>query len=199
MKPFYRSCWLMVRGIFKLFYGLRVTKPEQTPSGGAIIAPNHLSHLDPPLVGIAYPEEIHFLARDTLFTKKLGWLLRKLNAHPINREGADISSLKMILRLLKEGKKVMIFPEGTRSRTGDLGEAQAGVAMLSLRSGCPIVPVRVSGTDTIMPPGASRPKWRGKVHVSIGEPIDPNQFSDLEKREAQSALTQTVMEEIAGL
>jgi len=98
--------------------------------GGTIIAANHQSFLDPPLIAAASKGEIHFLARDTLFKGWFGWLIKTVNAIPINQNGADIASLKRIINEVKKGSRVLVFPEGARTENGELQEAAAGIGMI---------------------------------------------------------------------
>ena len=200
MKLFYHFIRWTVWLLFKLFYRNRLYRLAPIPKGAAIIAPNHASHLDPCLIGSTWPGEIHFLARDTLWDKRwLGWLISRLNTHPVNRESAGPASLKMIIGLLKEGDKVLIFPEGRRSDDGKLQPAQPGIAMFALRLNVPVIPVYCHGTYEIWPRHRSKPKLHGKMAMIIGAPIWPSEFADLPKKEAQAALTERLMQEIAAL
>ena len=183
----YYFCVLAVRFLCRLLYHHRLYGKENVPKGAAIIAPNHVSHLDPAIVGAYWPEKIRFFARDTLFTGFMGWLLPKLQVYPIQREGADIKTMRQILNFLSEGEKVVLFPEGTRSLDGELQKTQAGVAMLAQRAGVPIIPVYIAGTFDIMPPG-TKPKLTGRASSTIGKPIHPAAYSHLPKKEAQQAI-----------
>lgn len=179
--------------------GFDVVNPEKRiESGGAIIAANHASYLDPPIVAAAYQREIVFLARKTLFTGFGGWLYPKLNAFPIDRDQADLGSMKGILRRLKEGNRVLIFPEGTRTRDGALQSAKAGIGLLVAKSGVPVQPVRLFGSFDAWPrEGKFRPH---KFTVVIGDPIE---FSKTEiqgkSREAYQSIADRMMEAIGRL
>lgn len=200
MKWIYRFCHFGSGWLVRLFYGNRVYGIEHLPAGSAIIAPNHASHLDPPLVASAVPMEIHFLARETLFRPPfLGWLLPRLNTHPVNGSGSDITSLRLIMQLLQEGKKVMIFPEGTRTPNGEFGECSLGVGMIALRSGAPVVPVYVHGTYEAWSRHRKYPKLRGRTACVIGEPFSAAQFEGMGRKEAQGAVAQEVMRRIGEL
>src|SRR5262249_24576622 len=151
-------------------------------------------------IGSSWPEEIHFLGRRTLFdSPTLARLITRLNCHPVNREGADTASLKLIISLLQDGKKVMVFPEGRRSTDGSLGPGQAGVAMLALRANCPVIPVYIHGTFAIWSRDRRRPKLFGKTACIFGHPISAEEFASLPKKEAQRELTERIMASIALL
>ncbi|MGE3953663.1 MAG: lysophospholipid acyltransferase family protein [Parachlamydiales bacterium] len=198
MTLFYRTIRLLTLSLFKLFYRLKVVGAEKLPKGAAILAANHASHLDPPLIGVASPEPIHFLARETLFRPPLSFLINRLNAHPVARGEADIASLKTILRLLSEGKKTVIFPEGTRTLDGNLQEMKKGVAMLAMKANCPIVPIYIDGTYAAWPKGQKRPNFKGKITVYFGEPLYP-EASPASRKEAQERLTQELGRAIGSL
>ncbi len=189
----YHVVVMIVNIVCRILYRHRLYGKENIPKGAAIIAPNHVSHLDPAIVGAFWPGKVRFFARDTLFKGIMGWLLPKLQVYPIQREGADIKTMRQILRYLDEGEKVVLFPEGTRSPNGTLQKPQAGVAMLAQRAGVPIIPVYVAGTFEIMPPG-TKPKWSGCASTTIGKAIDPAAYSHLPKKEGQQA----IMEEWTG-
>jgi 1-acyl-sn-glycerol-3-phosphate acyltransferase len=200
MKPFYRFCHTIVRLLMQILYHHRVYRPKEITQGAAIIAPNHASHLDPPFVGSSWPEEIHFLGRRTLFDHpRLARLIGRLNCHPVNREGADPASLKMILSLLQNHQKVMVFPEGRRTTDGALQPGQAGVAMLALRVGCPVIPTYIHGTFDVWSRHQRRPKLHGKTACVFGEPIYAQEFANLPKKEAQAQMTDRIMAAIAEL
>jgi 1-acyl-sn-glycerol-3-phosphate acyltransferase len=155
--------------LMRAWFGLSVRGAEHVPSSGpALIVSNHQSILDPPLIGGATRRRIYFLAKAELFRIPVfGWLIRALHARPVRREGSDPRALKTASRLLKEGKALLIFPEGTRSLDGRLGEGKPGVGMLAVTSGAPVVPAYVSGTLEALPKGAVWPR-RSQVSVSFG-------------------------------
>lgn len=184
----YKIVLLAVKTFFKLFYRHKVYGLENFVSGCGIIAANHVSFYDPPLIAVSSPEEIHFLARKTLFDHQIfGAFIQKLNAHPVSGGAGDASVLRMILKLLKKGNKVLLFPEGTR-REGELGEIREGLGLLAYKSGCPIIPAYIFGADTAWPRSRKFPKLWGRTAVVFGKPIDPAAFSHLERREAQRAI-----------
>lgn len=141
MKLFYRFSRAFFKVIYRTFYTHRVYGVENLPKGATLLAPNHNSFFDPPVVGISCPEEIHFLARDTLFHNTLlGAIISRLNTHPVTRGGFDLHAFKEIARLLSSGHKVVLFPEGQRSPNGKLQPIKGGAALLAMRTNTPIVP-----------------------------------------------------------
>lgn len=200
MKLFYRITILFLRGFFRLFYRFSVYGTTSTFPGKAILAPNHASFLDPPIIGAAWPEEIHFLARATLFRHKVwGTLISCLNAHPVHGTAQDIESFRLICQLLSEGKKVVIFPEGERSANGQLQTIKSGIAMLALRMQCPIIPVYIHGTFEAWPKHSRRPKFGSSIACVFGSPILPPSSIGMTKKQMQETMTQQVQKELEEL
>jgi len=138
--------------------------------GPAIIASNHASNLDPPLLCLSYPGYICWMGKAEIMTAPvIGWYLRKVGAFMVHRGEADRAAIRRARELLDQGYIIGMFPEGTRQRQGRLGEAQAGVGMLALTPGVPVIPVRLRGHDQIVRNG--RPH-RPKITVTVGKPID---------------------------
>ena len=148
MKLFYRCGWLWFRCLFATYFRWRVYHPERVPgTGPVILAANHASFLDPPLVGAALSREIHYLARESLFRfPVLGAALRGVNCVPVDREGGGATGLRAILGRLLDGGAIVLFPEGTRSPDGNLQPARSGIGLTVIKSTAPVVPVRVFGT-----------------------------------------------------
>jgi 1-acyl-sn-glycerol-3-phosphate acyltransferase len=185
---------------FKLFHRHRVYGLENLPKGPAIIAPNHLSLYDPPLVSCSIPEELHFVAKKGLFDSTLfASIITYLNAHPISGSEQDLTTIKLICRLLQNGNKVVIFPEGSRSEDGELLELKQGVGMLAIRNNVPIVPVHISGTFEVWPIHNKWPRLFGRTSCTIGKPIHPDQYDHLSKKEAQAAITKDLQSALIGL
>jgi 1-acyl-sn-glycerol-3-phosphate acyltransferase len=167
----------IMRALFSLFFRLfgawEVRGHENVPRSGAVlVAPNHLSFLDPPLIGCALRRPGWFMAKAELFRiPGFAWLIRGMHAYPVRRGAVDRAALKRTLEYLKEGEIVCVFPEGTRSTTGDLGPIEIGIGMLALKSGAPIVPVGIRGTDRMLPRNA---KWLhpAKIRVQFGPPLE---------------------------
>lgn len=184
--------WTVLQAIFRLVFsvwlryrarGLRNVPPE----GGGVVLVNHLSFLDPLLVGLPLSRPVSFLARDSLFRVPLvGWVLRNTYVMPINRDAASTTSIREAVARLKHGFLVGIFPEGTRSGDGAVGEFKPGFLALVRRSGLPVYPVGVAGTHHAMPRGRIALRRR-QVCVVFGKPIEVSELAALLKpgREAE--------------
>ena len=197
--------YFIVRNFLKLFLiifmGFRVYGKEKVPKKGAfILASNHVSHLDPPALASASPRVLHFMARQTLFDNRLlGWVIGSCGVFPVKRGEADIGAMKKAIRLLKSGEVLFVFPEGTRSESGEMSEAQPGMGYLSLMGGAPILTAYVEGTDKAMPKGANRIKL-GRVSVYFGDLIEPQKLGlPSDRKEAAQRLSDHVVEEIKRL
>ncbi|MCE5285499.1 MAG: 1-acyl-sn-glycerol-3-phosphate acyltransferase, partial [Pelosinus sp.] len=140
MFSFYDCLRAVLKFLFTALFHLKVNGQANIPSqGGVIIASNHVSNWDPPMLGTAMQRPLCALAKEELFKVPVfSFIIRKLNAFPIRRGAADRAAISAALKLLKEGKAVLLFPEGTRSKDGKLGEGKHGVAMLAVKAGVPI-------------------------------------------------------------
>jgi 1-acyl-sn-glycerol-3-phosphate acyltransferase len=159
-------------GAARLLFRYGASGSENIPASGAVLlAANHESLLDPPLVGIGTRRELDFLAKAELFPVPLvGGLIRRLNAHPVQREGRDLSGLRQALALLRAGRALLLFPEGMRGRGGELGAARPGAGMLAALSGAPVVPVYIRGSGRALARGARIPR-PVRVTVIYGKPL----------------------------
>ncbi len=183
-----------------MFYRHKVYGLEHYISGSGIIAPNHISFLDPPIIAVSWPEEIAFLARKSLFQKPiLGSLISNLNAYPVSGSHNDRSSIKIITSLIQNGKKVVIFPEGYRSADGHLTEMKSGIAMIALRTQCPIIPAYIEGSYDIWSRHQRFPKLWGKTVCVFGSSIDTQRYNHLAKKEAQEVIADQVRDSIEAL
>jgi 1-acyl-sn-glycerol-3-phosphate acyltransferase len=164
------------RAVFALSYNTvwrrRVVGIENVPrAGGAILAANHASFADPPLVGSAVPRRVFFMAKQELFDAPFfGWVIKQLNAFPIRRVERDMGAFRMAQRILTSGECLIVFPEGTRQRDGNFGKARPGVGMLALKAGVPVVPIYVHNSRKL---GSLAP-----LTVVFGEPLSPEGESD---------------------
>lgn len=200
MKPLFWTVRNFTKLYIQLFYRHEVYGQEHVMPGRAIIAPNHASFIDPPLVAASWPEEVSFLARKSLFDSFLvGWAIKRLNAYPVTGTAQDLGSIKVICHLLNENKKVVIFPEGNRTPDGSLGPIKSGIGMLALRCHAPIMPVYIHGSFDVWDRTRKFPKLRGKTACVIGSPIDWQQFSHLDKKAAQEAIAIKVRESLEVL
>jgi 1-acyl-sn-glycerol-3-phosphate acyltransferase len=173
MNFVYRLGWIFYRTLYKTYFRARMYNPERVPeTGPVIIASNHASFLDPPLVGSCLHRAINYLARDTLFRYPgIGWVLRTVNAVPVDREGGGAAGLKAILDRLLAGGGIILFPEGTRTRDGKLQPARSGIGLVVIKSTAPVVPVRVFGTYEAFGKHVAFPLPR-QLRVKFGAPMD---------------------------
>jgi len=148
MNLSYRIGWSVFRVMYATYFRWRVFGAENVPvNGGVILASNHASFLDPPLVGCGLKRDINYLARESLFRfPGIGALLRSWNAVPVDRDGGGAKGLKIILDRLLNGAGIILFPEGTRTKDGKLQPARSGIGLTVIKSTAPVVPVRVFGT-----------------------------------------------------
>jgi 1-acyl-sn-glycerol-3-phosphate acyltransferase len=161
----YWFCALLVRFLFFLNGGLTIIGRENIPyNRGVIIALNHVSYLDPPLVGAVLPRRATFLARRGLFSIPLLGSFVRLFALPLDREHPQPSIIKETIKRLTNGGLIVIFPEGRRSDTGELQSASQGVGLLASRGNASVVPALITGSDKALPPGA---KWLRRARISI--------------------------------
>lgn len=172
MNPVYYIGWTFYRTVFATWFRWRVFNPERVPlKGSVILASNHASFLDPPLVGSALKRDINYLARKSLFRfPVLGWILRAVNAVPVDRDGGGAAGLKAIMDRLHDGGAIILFPEGTRSRDGKLQPARSGIGLTVIKSTAPVVPVRVFGTYEAWGRNVRFPKPH-RVIVKYGPPM----------------------------
>jgi 1-acyl-sn-glycerol-3-phosphate acyltransferase len=191
-------CWLTV----KIFGRMKAYNVENMPrKGGVILAPNHVSFIDPPAVGSGIRfRPVRFMAKIELFKiPVLGFLIRAVGSFPVRQNTADRTAIRKALELLEKGELVCIFPEGTRSPDGKLTEAQPGLGMVALKSRVPIVPAALIGTDRMLPRHSFFLHF-AKVRIVYGKPIT---FDDLYDkgmdREAIAEVGKRVMAAIAEL
>jgi 1-acyl-sn-glycerol-3-phosphate acyltransferase len=174
----YKLVAFTIRLILRFNGGLAIKGTENVPAeGGVIIASNHISYLDPPLLGSVLPRVATFMARKGLFDiPVLGRMITRA-AFPIDREKPRPSTIKNAVRRLKKGALIVMFPEGRRNETGQLLEARRGVGMIATISNVPIVPALITGTDKALPVDA---KWlkRNKISVIFGKPIYHKSFTE---------------------
>ena len=169
---------VFVKAYFKSLYRLEVIGAENfsgiSDEQGILLCSNHVSLLDPPAVGCASPRELSFMAKAELFKIPLfNRLITTLNAFPIKRGQSDRASLKTAVHILNQGKTLIMFPEGTRSKDGTIGEGKPGAGFLALRTDAVIIPVAVIG----------RYKLFRKMKIAFGAPVD---LSELRERRAKA-------------
>lgn len=179
----------LVNAVLKPVYRIEVIGRENVPAdGGVLLCANHIDNLDPPVVGITAPRPVHFMAKEELFSVPvLGKIVPHLNAFPVKRGMSDREALRKGLGILKDGKVLGLFPEGTRSKTGEMGKGLAGAGFFALRSDAQVVPCAVIGPY----------KAFKKLKVVYGKPIDMESIK--EKKLNAEQTTDLIMGEIQKL
>ena len=196
---FYKLTQIVLLALYRLFFNFKIYGAENVPADhrGVILAPNHASYIDPPILGISLKRPITYLAKEYLFKKPvLSRLICWLGSIPIKSQTDDFRTIRQLVRALKEGKHILLFPEGTRSLDGNFRDPEGGVGFLALKSGAAVVPVYISGTFDAWPKGA---KWfRCKpVRVYFGKPFVPAMEKDLVwHKDPYLAVGQRIMSEI---
>ena len=202
MNPSYSVGYNLTKLLARIFFRLRVVHRERMINHGPVIlAANHQSFLDPPLVGSVSDRAIFFLARKSLLNSWfMGWILPKLNVIPVDSEtGRDRTALKALIRILRAGEGTVIFPEGQRTPDGEFQPAQPGLGLVIAKTLAPVVPMRVFGTFEAWPIHQKFP-WPSPVTIVVGEPIRFTQ-QDVEAggKDVYQRLSQRVMDAIAAL
>ena len=193
--------WMTLGAILRSFYGFRIDGREHLVTEGAVlVAANHQSYLDPPILANLYDTPMYFLARKTLFRGFCNWLYRKWNAFPVDQDNPDLAGLKLIIRLLKAGERVAIFPEGARTLDGNIAEAAPGVGFVAAKSGAVIQPVRIRGAYEALPRGSSRLR-PSRIQVNIGPAIrlTPEELKQASAKGGYDLLANRIMDAIAEL
>lgn len=201
MRWVYWLGWMAFGAAFRTLFGLRIKGEENLiTEGPVLVASNHQSFLDPPLIGNLYKTEMVFLARKTLFVGFFKWLYPRWNAIPVDQDRPDMSSLKTIIRKLKDGHRVLVFPEGARTLDGEIGEAAPGIGLIAAKSGAVIQPVRISGAREALPRGSARIRF-ARITVSVGPPIrfTPEELRQATGKEGYERLTARIMDAITAL
>jgi 1-acyl-sn-glycerol-3-phosphate acyltransferase len=201
MSWIYWLGWALFGSLFRSVFGLKVTGREHLiTEGPVLIISNHQSFIDPPLLGSIYQHAIWYLARKTLFTGFAGWLYPRWNAIPVDQDKPDMASLKSVIKLLKEGETVVIFPEGERTGSGDLGEAAPGAGLVAVKAGVPIQPLRIRGAYEALPRGSSRISL-SRISVTIGPPIrlSPEELKQASGKGGYDQLAKRLMAAVAAL
>src|SRR5271154_750716 len=197
MNLSYRIGWMFFRAMYATYFRWRVFGAENVPlSGGVILASNHASFLDPPLVGCALKRDINYLARESLFRYPgIGALLRSWNSVPVDRGGGGAAGLREILNRLHAGGAIILFPEGTRTLDGKLQPARSGIGLTVIKSDVPVIPVRTFGTFEAFGRNHKFPRPR-RVAVKYGEPM---RFEKLraEAKDCSKARLKEIYQEVA--
>ena len=199
MTFFYRLCRFIAASFLKLFFGFKVRGEDNIPrEGRVILASNHVSALDPPIVGVATKRELHFLAKKELFSVPIiGAMIKRLNSIPIERGAGDIKAIKAFTQILQNDQAALLFPEGTRSRDGGFGEAREGVGLIATRTKSDIIPIYIKGTWDLKRSFLRR----GGISVYFGTCVKIDQYKDLDlpKKERYKKISQDVLDAIKRL
>jgi len=169
MKPLYWLGWLLARATATIAFRARVSGREHLPpTGGFVLASNHISYADPPFLGCMVPRQLFFFAKRELFDHRLlGALFRSVNAMPVTRGTVDRREVREAIKVVKQGYGLVVFPEGTRSKSGVLRSPRPGMALIARQTACPITPAYVYGANRL-----KRCLWgRGRLGIVFGEPI----------------------------
>lgn len=193
---FYEIARGLVSFVFHIHFKITVIGAENIPAekGGFIIASNHVSNNDPPMVGVVFKKKYTFMAKDELFhiNPVFTWLIKKLGAFPVKRGAKDnTAAIESAIEGLKSGRAFVIFPEGTRSKTGELGKAKSGVSLIAAMAKAPVAPVFLK---------YGKKRFRRRVIVSVGEVIPPEEFDiDLSDKRQIRTISEKIMGRIADL
>jgi 1-acyl-sn-glycerol-3-phosphate acyltransferase len=194
----YWSGWTLFRLISTLFFRVKITGQEHVPKkGGFILASNHRSYADPPVVGSSFRREYFSFAKRELFEKKLfAWWLRGVNSIPVRRGAVDRETIKFAVDVINRGYGLTFFPEGTRSKTDDFLPAKPGIGMIAIRARCPIVPVYIDGSNHLLDCFL----FKRRLKVRYGAPLTVDWLDSFEPgKEAYQQVAQQVIDRIKQL
>lgn len=209
MRLRWRLAWFLTYPLARLLLPLRVKGRERLSSGGQIIAANHTSNFDPLIIGWAAAREIYFLAKEELFSyRPFAWLIWNWNALPVARGGFDLKAMRRCSAVLRRGQTLVLFPEGTRSRSGEIGRFKPGVGMLAVMNRAPVVPAYISGMsrsivsywvdrDFVRQGWRRKPAGCVRITVRFGERVDAVGFPA--NRDGYERMTAVVEERVRQL
>jgi len=202
--------YVIVYAFGQLVLKARVTGQNRLVPGPQILASNHVSNFDPLLVGLGSRREVHFLAKDSLFaaSRFFAWLIHTYNAWPVRREGGDPTAMKRCSWLLGKRQTIVLFPEGTRSKTGDLTPFKPGIGMLAVTNHVPVVPVHLGGVsrsiisylvdrDFVVRGFRKKPIRNEGIRIAFAEPVYPKGYAA--DRQGYEDLTQEVERRVRAL
>lgn len=169
---FYWLGWIAARTGLRLYFRAKIYNAERMPSvGPVIVASNHASYLDPPIVGAAVPRPLNFLARESLFQlSPVRWILTRWNAIPVDRDSGGAAGLKEVMDRLQHDAAVLLFPEGTRSRDGRLQSPRSGIGLVVMKTAAPVVPVRIFNSHRALSREKRLPR-PVQLQVKFGHPM----------------------------
>ena len=182
MSMLYTIAHLLIYPLARICFRLKVVGGEYIPlGGGAIIAANHMSYLDIPLLGCALERRADFVGKAELFRNPVvSFLFRRLGGFPIKREGIDRLAIEEAVRRLRAGRLVVFYPEGRRSEDGLLQQPKPGIGMVAAKAKVPIIPALIEGTGEVLPKRSKRLRFH-PVIIRFGPPLDPMQFAEAER------------------
>jgi 1-acyl-sn-glycerol-3-phosphate acyltransferase len=202
MDPVYGFFYGLCRLAHQMFFRGDVVGLENLPAeGGYIVAANHASLLDPPIVGQFLPRQVSFFARKTLWKPGIAaWWLTAVGTIPVDRDGGtSLDAIKRVLQALSRGKVVILFPEGTRSLNGELQQAKPGVGLLACKARVPVVPARIFGSFEAFGRGGVM-RLGSPVSVAYGPPLSPADYDHPEDGKERYARTAArIMEAITRI
>jgi 1-acyl-sn-glycerol-3-phosphate acyltransferase len=194
LLAWYRLVQALTATLTAVLLGWRATGRHHVPeTGGVLLISNHLSYLDVFYLGIPLRRPLNYVARSTLFVPVLATLIRSVGGFPIQREGMGASGMKETLRRLRAGGIVTLFPEGTRSRDGELGPLKPGIAVLVQRAGVPVVPVGLAGTFEVWPRSRLLPAPH-PIRIHYGPAIFPEELEGMETEVITSLIRDRLLE-----
>ncbi|MFC4995506.1 lysophospholipid acyltransferase family protein [Rubritalea tangerina] len=201
MKTVYWIGYIFFKSAGKAFFNRRVINEHKlVRDGGVLMCANHESFLDPPLIGISHPLNVTYLARKTLFKGFFKWLYTKWDAIPIDQENPDMTGLKNIIKALKSGKKVVMFPEGERTLHGGLNPGLPGVGLIVAKAQATVQPMRIFGAFDALPRGSGKLK-RHQIDVVIGDPIHftKEELKEYRGKDGYQKISDRIMQAISEL
>lgn len=201
MTIIYNIFYNLAKLLARFLFSMRVVHPERmVEEGPLLIAVNHSSYFDPPLAGICSRRGVYYLARDTLLKWPFfGPLFPAMNVIPVERDGNDMSALREVVKKVRAGNGIVLFPEGTRSKDGNLQPGRAGIGLIIAKTRAPVLPMRIFGAYEAFPKGSKGMRFT-QITVVIGEPIyfTPEELEPA-SRETYQKLSNRVMEAISAL
>jgi 1-acyl-sn-glycerol-3-phosphate acyltransferase len=189
--------WVLARTVAWLCFRFRVAG-SVPKHGGVLVAANHASYFDIPLLGCGMFRRAWYLGRSDLFMPGVKGILQWLGWIPLKLGRLDRKAFDRAIALIKAGKVVVIFPEGGRTLDGRLRHAKAGLGMIVAQTGCPVVPAYLKGTFDALPAGAKRPRFH-PISVSFGAPLSFSREGNTETKQFYQEVSRVVMERIAAL
>ena len=191
----YSALWILSRTLGVALFGVRVRCDEPLPrSGGVLVLSTHQSHLDPLLLGLATNRRLSSMARSSLYRfKPFGFVITALDAVPIDRAGSAVAAMKVVIKRLQDGAAVIVFPEGTRTHDGRMGEIKSGFAILAKKARVPIAPVAIVGAYECWPRSRLVPR-PGRIRLEFGRVLSVDEVAALDERSLLTECTRRLEE-----